>query len=106
EFRTGMGYPASAPPWARDGGFMKTLVLPAFGLALAFAVACDKPDTSDTGDTGTGTTGTNTTVDPPAPTYNWDNDGFSISIANMVGSGFDVGFAETGSDGVPWTGED
>lgn len=74
----------------------------AMGATLAVA-ACDKPadDTDETGtDTDTDTAAAMTIG------YNWDNDGFSGTVNNMTGAGFDLGFAETGSTGTPWNGED
>lgn len=81
---------------------MKVLALPLLGAGVIAALtACDdgKPvgnDTSDTSDTNTSAV----TID-----FNWDNDGYNMSVANMPGSGYDLGLAETGSPNG-WYGED
>jgi hypothetical protein len=83
--------------------------LPVIALTILAAIACDKGDTTacDTADTASNCTSEtgDTNVAVLSPTYNWDNDGLTVSVDNNPGTGFDLGIAETGSpDG--WYGED
>ncbi len=84
---------------------MKNL-LPLFaGLAL-FAAGCDKADTDETDTTETGET--DTTDIAMSIDAAWSATGFTITINNMPGAGFDLGLAETGTadDSTAWFGED
>lgn len=81
---------------------MKLMAYPLLGAGmLAAFTACDdgggSNDTSDTSDTNAAIS-----ID-----FNWDNDGYAMSVTNMVGSGYDLGLAETGApSGEEWFGED
>ena len=84
---------------------MKLMAYPLLGAGiLAALTACDDgggggTDTSDTSDTNT---------DAVSIDFNWDNDGYEMSVTNMVGSGYDLGLAETGANPAAngWYGED
>ena len=85
---------------------MKNLI-PLFAGVAMFAAGCDKPaetDETDTAETGdTDTTDTAMSIDGA-----WSATGYSITITNMPGTGFDLGLAETGTadDSKAWFGED
>lgn len=55
-----------------------------------------RPDTSETPDSGI----------TLAIDYTWDPGGLALSVTPLAGAGFDLGMAETGSEGAPWSGED
>ena len=70
--------------------------------SLIGLAGCPKDDTD----------GTDTSVDSDTDVAmsidgNWDTDGYSITVTGLVGSGFDLGLAETGAPaGEEWYGED